>query len=146
MACPMACGWPGGECIVTPSSDSAAGRNVESLVRRRRRRVVYSLVAIALVLAIGTVGFYALTGAGWIDAFYFESMLATGQGPPFALSSSGAKLFASLMAFISVGTVLTSLIVNLGPMLGRLWREGIAEAEHEIHKFEREVSEELREH
>ncbi len=114
-------------------------------VSRRQRRVAYSLVAIGFVLVLGTVGFYVLTGTGWIDSFYFESMLATGQGPPFTLISSGAKLFASFMAFVSVGTVVSTLIVNLGPIVGHLWREGIEEAEREIRRAERDLARDVRE-
>ncbi len=113
------------------------------IVRRRHRRIAYSLIAIGIVLVIGTIGFAELTGSGWINSFYFECMLATGQGPPFPLTTNAGKLFASFMAFISIGTVLTTLVVNLGPVFGRLWREGIEEAEHEIRKLEREMSAEL---
>lgn len=104
--------------------------------------MVYSLIAIVLVLAIGTIGIQLLANSGWVDAFYFESMLATGQGPPFPLTSDAAKLFASGMAFISVGTVLTTLLVNIGPVLGRLWREGIADVERAFERLEGETSEE----
>lgn len=113
---------------------------------RRRRRILMSLAAIGLVLLVGTLGFYELTGTGWINSFYFESMLATGQGPPFALTSSGAKLFASFMAFVSVVTVITTLVVNLGPIVGRLWREGIEDAERRLRQLERDLAEDLREH
>ena len=107
-----------------------------ALVRRRRRRAIYSLLAIAFVLLLGTAGFQALTGSGWVNAFYFESMLATGQGPPSPLTTDTAKLFASAMAFLSVGTVVTTLFLNLGPWLLRLWREGIETAEREIERLE----------
>ncbi len=113
---------------------------------RRRRRVTYSLLAIGVVLVIGTAGFYELTGTGWVNSFYFECMLATGQGPPFTLVSSGAKLFAAFMAFVSVGTVVSTLIVNLGPVIGRLWREGIEEAERELRRVDRHLAEDLEEH
>ena len=66
-------------------------------------------------------------------------MLATGQGPPFSLTTDGAKLFASAMAFLSVGTVITTLVLNLGPIFGRLWREGLEAAEREVHRWEEEI-------
>ena len=109
------------------------------LHRRRRRRALRSLAALVVVLAIGTIGFAWATGSGWVNAFYFESMLATGQGPPFPLTTAASKLFASAMAFLSVGTVVTALILNLGPMVGRLWREGTELAEREVRVFEREL-------
>jgi hypothetical protein len=113
------------------------------LAHRRRVRIAFSLLAIAIVLVIGTIGLYGLTGSGWIDSFYFECMLATGQGPPFSLASDAAKLFASLMAFVSIGTVLSTLVVNLAPIFGRFWREGIEEAERDIQRLERDVSGEI---
>lgn len=85
-----------------------------------------------------------LTGSSWVDSFYFESMLATGQGPPFPLNTDGAKLFASFMAFLSVGTVLTTVIINLGPILAQLWREGIQEAERDLRMVEHGVVDEFR--
>lgn len=76
---------------------------------------------------------------GFIDAFYFESMLATGQGPPFPLTSDTAKLFASVMAFVSIGSVLTSVVFTLGPIVSKLWHEAAERVEQEV----RIVGEEL---
>ncbi len=128
---------------MTAVPNVAPAEAASRIVRRRHRRIAYSLIAIGIVLVLGTIGFAGLTGTGWVNSFYFECMLATGQGPPFALTTTAGKLFASLMAFISIGTVLTTLVVNLGPVFGRLWREGIEEAEHEIRRLEREMSAEL---
>jgi hypothetical protein len=93
------------------------------------------------VLVIGTVGFRIIAGTDWVDSFYFESMLATGQGPPFPLTTDDAKLFASAMAFISVGSVVTAIFFTLGPILARFWREslefveeGARELEHGVRK------------
>jgi hypothetical protein len=131
---------------MSTSTDAARVAARLASTERRRRRVAYSLVAIAIVLAMGTVGINALNGSDWVDSFYFECMLATGQGPPFSLTSDAAKLFASFMAFVSIGTVLTSLVVNLGPVIGRLWREGIEDAEREMRRLEHDVSREYHEH
>lgn len=128
---------------MTEPTQSLAETPTERLADRRRRRVGYSFIAIGVVLVVGTLGFYALTSAGWIDAFYFECMLATGQGPPFPLTTNGSKLFASLMAFVSVGTVLTTLLVNLAPFIARVWREAIEESERELRKFEHKVTSEF---
>lgn len=126
------------------AASSKVGNRRAAYVRQRRRRILYSLFAIAAVLAVGTVGFFALTGTSWVDSFYFESMLATGQGPPFPLTSDGAKLFASLMAFLSVGTVISTLILNLGPILGRWWREAIEHAERDLREAEQVIEEKVR--
>ena len=108
-----------------------------------RRRIYYSLVSIGIVLALGTLGLYAFTGSGWVNSFYFECMLATGQGPPFPLTTTGSKLFAAFMAFVSIGTVLTTLVLNLGPIIARFWRNEIERVEHDFRNIEREVSEEF---
>ena len=109
------------------------------LTEKQVRRAVYSLSLVAAVLVLGTLGFEAIAGLGLVDAVYFESMLATGQGPPLALTSDAAKLFASLMAFVSVGSVLTSVVFTLGPIVARLWHEAVERAEREIREVEREL-------
>ncbi len=105
-----------------------------------------SLLVIALVLVVGTVGFHLLEGVGYLNAFYFECMLATGQGPPFPLTTDAGKLFASVMAFVSVGSVVTTLVFVLGPIFGRLWREGIEKAEEEARRLEERIEEKLEHH
>jgi hypothetical protein len=120
---------------VSPERRSAA----TALRRGRRRRAVYALVFLALVLLVGTVGFHLLAGLGWVDSVYFESMLATGQGPPLSLTTDTAKLYASAMAFASVGSTLTTVIFTLGPMVARLWREVAGRIEQDARRFEEEL-------
>jgi hypothetical protein len=113
--------------------------------RSRARR---ALIAISLVVAaevVGTVGFHLIEGAGWIDAFYFESMLATGQGPPFTLVTDEGKIFASIMAFVSVGSTLSAVIFAVGPLLSRVWRQLVEDVEVRTKVLEQDVSAELHE-
>lgn len=106
----------------------------------RRRRVFYSISAIAVVMVVGVIGFHQLEGMDWVNAIYFESMLATGQGPPLTLNTDAGKLFASAMGFISFGTVLTGLLVTLVPILSQLWREGLERAERDVKALERDLA------
>ena len=69
------------------------------------KRGAYSLVLVASVMTVGTVGMQLLEKMSCLDAFYFMSMIATAQGPPAMPATPAGKLFASFMAFISVGTV-----------------------------------------
>lgn len=102
--------------------------------RRRRGRVpksiwvraVYSFVVVASIVLIGTEGMHLLEGWSYLDSLYFTSFLATGQGPPGNLipSSDASKLFVSVLAFISVGSVITSLLFLFGPFLGEVFRAG----------------------
>jgi hypothetical protein len=56
---------------------------------------------------------HLLENVSYIDAFYFMSMLATAQGPATIPATVAGKLFASFMAFVSVGAVVTSLPPSL---------------------------------
>ena len=111
--------------------------------RRSRRTAILSVIALVVVVAFGTLGFYLVAGTDAVDSFYFECMLATGQGPPFPLTTDAAKLYASAMAFLSVGTVVTTLFLNLGPIVVRWSREGLEYVEREARKVESEVREEV---
>jgi hypothetical protein len=102
------------------------------------RRAFYAVTVVILVLIVGTIGFHLIEGASYIDAFYFESMLATGQGPPFAMTTDAGKLFASLMAFVSIASVATSIFFTLGPILVQMWREGVERVEKEAREIEEE--------
>ena len=105
------------------------------------RRVIYAVSGIVAVMIIGTVGFHLIAGMDYVDAVYFESMLATGQGPPLPLTTDAGKLFASVMAFVSVGSVITTLIFTIGPLLALTWREGIERAEKGARKLEEDIKE-----
>jgi hypothetical protein len=107
--------------------------------RNRTRRAFYSITAIILVLVLGTLGFHTIANLSYVDSFYFESMMAAGQGPPFTLVSDAAKIFASIMGFVSLGAVATTIIFTLGPILADLWREGVERVEEEARAVEKEL-------
>jgi hypothetical protein len=106
----------------------------------RKRRVFYAFSGIIVVMIIGIIGFHQIEGMGWVNAIYFESMLATGQGPPLTLTTDAGKLFASVMAFVSVGSVITALVVTLIPLISQLWREGLERAERDVKELERDLA------
>ena len=93
------------------------------------KRGVHSALLIALVMFLGTLGMRAIEHMSCIDAFYFMSMLATAQGPAATPQTAEGKLFASLMAFISVGTVVAALGFLFGPFFGQLWKIGVETVE-----------------
>lgn len=110
--------------------------------RRRRRRVprsfrvraLYSFLLVALVVIIGTVGMHLIEGLSYIDAFYFTSMIATAQGANYTPTTEGGKIFAAMLAFLSVGTVVTALVFLLGPFFGAVLRSGAEKLEEEAEK------------
>jgi hypothetical protein len=106
----------------------------------RGRRVFYAVSGIAAVMVVGTIGFHQIEGMSWVNSFYFESMLATGQGPPIPLATDAGKIFASVMAFVSVGSVITALVVTLAPIVSQLWREGLERAERDAERLEGDLA------
>jgi hypothetical protein len=105
----------------------------------RKRRVFYAVSGILVVLVIGTIGFHEIEGMRWVDAAYMESMLATGQGPPIPLTTDWGKVFASVMGFVSVGSVITGLVFTLVPIVSQLWREGLERVEADAKEIEKEL-------
>ena len=106
----------------------------------RKRRVFYAFSGIIVVMVVGIIGFHQIEGMNWVNAIYFESMLATGQGPPLTLTTDTGKIFASVMAFVSVGSVITALVVTLIPLISQLWREGLETAERDVKALERDLT------
>ena len=114
-----------------------------SSARRNRRlphsfmvRAFYSVLLISAVVLMGTLAMHAIEGWSYLDSFYFTSFVATGQGPPASLDpqSPTGKVFSSVLAFVSVGTVISALLFLFGPFFGRVFRlevERIEEAEKE---------------
>ncbi|MCI4357790.1 MAG: hypothetical protein L3J95_05455 [Thermoplasmata archaeon] len=103
------------------------------------RRAALALGFLGLVLAIGTTGFHLVAGLGWVNSLYFESMLATGQGPPLVLTNDASKLYASVMAFVSVGSTISTAVFTIGPVAARLWHEAAERLEKDAHRLEEEV-------
>ena len=97
-------------------------------------RGLYCLGLVSLILVLGTLCIHALEGFSYIDAFYFTSMIATGQGPAPTLSPATVpgKLFTCFLAFVSVGAMVASLGFLFGPFLGKLWRVGVLKFEEEL--------------
>ena len=129
-----------------------AGPEGEAARRRRRKRrtvpksfrlrAVYSLGLIATVVLVGTLSMTEIQGWSLLDSFYFTSFIATGQGPPGNLQPDSplGKVFSSILAFVSTGTVITALLFLFGPFLGRLLKveeEKLEEVVKEVEEFER---------
>jgi biotin transporter BioY len=113
------------------------------LPRTAVRRLIYALCGIGVVLIAGTIGFELVAGLSAVNAFYFESMLATGQGPPIPLTSDNSKIFASVMAFISVGSVVSTLLFAVGPVVRRFWKEEVERIEQGARRIEADIERHL---
>ena len=114
-------------------------------LRRFRRRAFYSVIIVVVVVVVGTLGMHYLEGWAYIDSFYFTSMLVTAEGPANAPATDAGKIFASIMAFVGVGSVVTALVFILGPALSTIWRRGLGEVEKEIRVAEQRLERKKRE-
>jgi hypothetical protein len=101
-----------------------------------KRRLVYALTGIGVVLIAGSIGFHLIAGLDAVNSVYFESMLATGQGPPLPLTGDNAKIFASIMAFVSVGSVVSTLLFAVGPVVRQVWHNSLEWVEDEVRELE----------
>ena len=86
-------------------------------------------------MIVGTEGLHLIEGWSYIDSVYFMSLLATTQGPAEIPRTDTGKIFASIMAFVSVGAALSSAAFIFGPAFGRLMKEGIFFLEKEERKM-----------
>ena len=96
------------------------------------RRWMIASILISVIMIVGTIGMHVTEHMPWLDAFYFMSMLATAQGSAITPATGSGKIFAALMAFLSVGVVVTSLGFIFGPFLGKLWHIGFQHMQAEI--------------
>ena len=91
------------------------------------------MLLIASVMLIGTLGVHWIEQMPFLDAFYFMSMIATAQGPATIPHTNEGKIFAAIMSFISIGTVVAALGFLFGPFFGKLWKVGVEHLEEELH-------------
>ncbi len=96
------------------------------------KRSVFSLVIVVGTMLFGIAGMHYLEKLSWLDAFYFMSMIATSQGPMMMPVTPAGKIFASFMAFLSVGIVAAALGFLFGPFFGQLWRIGVEHLEEDL--------------
>jgi hypothetical protein len=83
----------------------------------------HALAAGALVgasLAVGVVGYHALAGHSWVDAFLNASMILSGMGPVSPLPNDAAKIFAALYALYSGLVLIATGALLLAPIVHRM--------------------------
>lgn len=116
-----------------------AGVRDEREVRRHpiHKRAIYSFILVAAVLIVGTIGIHLIEHYSYTDSFYFISMLATGEGPTVTPVTAIGKIFSSVVAFVSIGSVVFAFAYIFGPFIfkvARLGEEKLKEEETAISK------------
>ena len=86
-------------------------------------------------MAIGTIGMVMIEGWDPVTSFYFMSLLATAEGPAEVPATVAGKVFASVMAFFSIGAAIAAITFTFGPLFGSVLREGIGYVEKEEDKI-----------
>ena len=91
------------------------------------RRFLYALAALALVLALGTVGFRWSLDEGWLQSFYRALVSASLTGLDTVPKNDSARILTILvvLAGISIFAYVGSLIVELiaRGVIGGMWAE-----------------------
>ena len=88
-----------------------------------RRLVICIGIAILLILAalcIGIVGYHWIASFTWIDSFLNASMILGGMGPVDVLTTTGAKIFASLYALFSGLVFIAVMGIVFSPIVHRM--------------------------
>jgi hypothetical protein len=104
-----------------------------------KKRAFFSIAILGLVMAIGTIGMMVLERWDLVTSFYFMSLLATAEGPAQSPITDGGKIFASFMAFFSIGAAISAITFTFGPLFGFILKEGFVYVEKEEDKLKRRI-------
>jgi hypothetical protein len=86
---------------------------------RLLRSFSFTVVIIAVSLAIGSVGYHHFEGLAWVDALLNAAMILTGMGPVTPMQSVSGKLFATFFALYSGIAFLSVMAILLAPVIHR---------------------------
>jgi hypothetical protein len=73
-----------------------------------------------LALFSGICGYHWLAGLGWIDSLLEASMILGGMGPVNPITTTWAKVFASLYALFSGLVFIALMSIVLAPVIHRM--------------------------
>ena len=82
--------------------------------------LLYSILLICFSLGVGVSGYHFFAKLSWVDSLYNASMILTGMGPVAELTTSAAKVFASVYALFSGIAFLSTVAVVFAPIVHRL--------------------------
>jgi hypothetical protein len=108
----------------------------QSFVKRLVVAAFLSAVLLAFWTVVGMIGYHALAGLGWVDAFLNSAMIVGGMGPVDVLNNHPAKVFAGFYAILSGVIFLSVFGLLIGPVFHRflhrfhLDTDGHAESQH----------------
>ena len=92
-----------------------------AFLRRATQHVLWAVLILVFAVVVGTAGYHAIAGLGWVDAFLNASMILSGMGPVDRLQTTAAKLFAAVYALFSGLVFVAVMGIVLAPWLHRLF-------------------------
>jgi hypothetical protein len=90
-----------------------------AFLSRLARSAGLGMAVTTVSLFVGMVGYHALEGLGWLDAFLNASMLLGGMGPVEQPQTPGGKLFAGLYALYCGLAVIVVVGIMFAPVAHR---------------------------
>ena len=93
----------------------------EVFLRRAGRHIAWAVAILGTAVGAGTVGYRAIAGLGWVDAFLNASMILSGMGPVDRMMTTPAKLFAAIYALFSGLLFIAIVGLVLAPWIHRLF-------------------------
>ncbi len=94
-----------------------------------------SALFISLGLIVGIIGYHWAAGLSWLDALVEASMILSGMGPISPLSTTSAKVFASLYALFSGLIFVLAMGIVLSPLVYGLLRQFEVNLKPDQNKF-----------
>jgi voltage-gated potassium channel len=77
-----------------------------------RRRLLFTVLLVAVIIGAGTVGFSLIEGFNWLDSLYTSTQTVTTVGyGDLAPRSRAGRVFAIVLMLVGVGTVLYALTI-----------------------------------
>lgn len=89
-------------------------------VRRMTISLLLLLTVLIGALGLGVLGYHQFAELAWIDSLLNASMILTGMGPVAPMTTTPAKLFASVYALFSGVVFLSSIGLLLAPIFHRM--------------------------
>ncbi|MBS0325475.1 MAG: hypothetical protein JSS46_02880 [Proteobacteria bacterium] len=80
----------------------------------------YAATIVACALAIGMLGYHAIEGMSWLDAFHQAAMLLSGMGPVVDVRTAAGKIFDSVYALFCGVVLLAATGLMFAPVVHRI--------------------------
>ena len=93
---------------------------ISVFIRRLVGCIGIAILLILFALFIGIAGYHWIAGFDWADSLLNASMILGGMGPVNLLTSTGAKVFASLYALFSGLVFIAVMGIVFTPIVHRM--------------------------